>query len=77
MSTLVIRLPESLHRRLQVEADRDGVSVDQFVSTSVAEKLAALMTHDYLAARAAKGNRDQYLAALAEVRDVEPVDGDL
>ena len=76
MSTLVVRLPESLHKNLQSVAEREGVSIDQFVSTSVAEKMSALMTQDYLTERAAKANREQYLAALSEVPDVEPDDFD-
>ncbi len=76
MSTLVVRLPESLHKNLQSVAEREGISIDQFVSTSVAEKMAALMTQDYLTERAAKANREQYLAALSEVPDVEPDDFD-
>ena len=72
MSTLVVRLPESLHKNLQSAAEREGIYVDQFVSTSVAEKLAALMTEDYLAERAQRSSREKYLAALAEVPDVEP-----
>ena len=76
MSTLIVRLPESLHKNLQSVADREGVSIDQFVSTSVAEKMSALMTLDYLTERAAKANREQYLAALSEVPDVEPDDFD-
>ena len=72
MSTLVVRLPESLHKNLQSAAEREGISVDQFVSTSVAEKLAALMTEDYLAERAQRSSREKYLAELAEVPDVEP-----
>ena len=76
MSTLVVRLPESLHKHLQSLAEREGVSIDQFVSTSVAEKMSALMTQDYLTERASKANREQYLAALSEVPDVEPDDFD-
>jgi len=76
MSTLVVRLPESLHKNLQSIAEREGVSIDQFVSTSVAEKMSALMTQDYLTERAVNANREQYLAALSEVPDVEPDDFD-
>lgn len=76
MSTLVVHLPESLHKNLQSVADREGVSIDQFVTTSVAEKMSALMTQDYLTERAAKANREQYLAALAEIPVVEPDDFD-
>ena len=76
MSTLIVRLPESLHKNLQSVAEREGVSIDQFVSTSVAEKMSALMTQDYLTERAAQANREQYIAALSEVPDVEPDDFD-
>ncbi len=76
MSTLVVRMPESLQRNLQSVADREGISIDQFVATSVAEKMSALMTQDYLTERVAKANREQYLAALAEVPDIEPADFD-
>ncbi len=76
MSTLVVRLPESLHKNLQSVADREGVSIDQFTSTSVAEKMSALLTQDYLKERAAQGRREQYLAALAKVPNAEPDEND-
>ncbi|MHB1560498.1 MAG: toxin-antitoxin system HicB family antitoxin [Isosphaeraceae bacterium] len=76
MSTLSLRLPESLHRQLKVVAERDGVSVNQFITTAVAEKLSALMTAEYLEQRAARGDRGQFDRVLARVRDVpaEPAD---
>ncbi len=76
MSTLVVRLPESLHKNLQSVADLEGVSIDQFVSTSVAEKMSALLTQDYLKERAARGSREQYLAVLAKVPNAEPDEND-
>lgn len=76
MSTLSLRLPESLHRQLKVVAERDGVSVNQFITTAVAEKLSALMTAEYLEQRAARGDRGRFDRVLARVRDVpaEPAD---
>ena len=76
MTTLSLRLPESLHKGVQVAAKRDGISINQFVATAVAEKLAALLTEDYLAERAARGSREAYLAALAQVPDVAPIPDD-
>jgi predicted transcriptional regulator len=72
MSTLSLRLPESLHRRLAELAEREGVSINQLISSAVAEKMSALLTEDYLARRAARGQRSGFLAALAKVPDVEP-----
>ena len=76
MSTLSLRLPESLHKRVRELASREGISIDQFIATAVAEKMSALMTEDYLAARAARGNRAGYDAALAQVPDTPPEEGD-
>ncbi len=76
MTTLSLRLPESLHRGLKEAVQQEGISINQFITLAVAEKLSALLTEDYLEARAARGNRDSYLAALAEVPDVEPEEYD-
>ncbi len=76
MSTLSLRLPESLHKRLKEIADRDGVSINQFISTAVAEKLSALMTVEYLQERASRGDRARFDAVLAKIADApaDPTD---
>jgi len=72
MSTLSLRLPNSLHDRVRKLAEAEGVSINQFISTAVAEKMAALMTSDYLEKRAARGSRAKFEAALDMVPDVPP-----
>jgi hypothetical protein len=69
MSTLSVRLPNSFHRQLRELAVREGVSMNQLISSAVGEKLAALMTEDYLD-RAKRGSRNAYEAVLRRVRDV-------
>jgi hypothetical protein len=76
VTTLSIRLPESLHKGVKEAAQREGISMNQFIATAVAEKLAALMTEEYLQLRAARGSREKYEAALAQVPDVEPEEYD-
>lgn len=76
MSKLSVQLPNSLHTHLQELAKREGVSVEQFISTAVAEKMAALMTETYLAERAKRGSRVKYDKALAQVPDVAPEEYD-
>jgi hypothetical protein len=76
MSTLSLRLPNSLHRQLRELAKREGISINQFISSAVGEKMAALMTAEYLADRARRGSREKFEAALAQVPDVEPEDFD-
>ncbi|HYJ80681.1 MAG TPA: toxin-antitoxin system HicB family antitoxin [Longimicrobiaceae bacterium] len=76
MSTLSLRLPDSLHKRVRELASQEGISINQFVATAVAEKMSALMTVDYLQERARRGSRARYEAALAQVPDVEPDEHD-
>jgi hypothetical protein len=72
MSTLSIRLPNSLHERVRELAAREGISINQWVATALAEKISALMTPDYLEAGARRGTRSKFVAALAQVPDVAP-----
>jgi len=76
MSTLSLRLPDSLHKRVRQLAEQEGISINQFISTAVAEKMAALMTLDYLEERAKRGSREQFLAVLAKVPAGPPEPGD-
>jgi hypothetical protein len=52
------------------------VSINQFVSTAVAEKLSALETEDYLQERAKRGNKAKFRKALSMVSDREPLEFD-
>src|SRR5215468_9332309 len=72
MSTLSLRLPESLHRRLGEVAKEEGISINQLISSAVAEKMSAFLTEEVLMARAARGRRRKFTAALAKVPDAEP-----
>lgn len=76
MSTLSLRLPESLHRRLSEVAKKEGISINQLINSAVAEKMSALMTAEYLAARAERGSRRKFDAVLAKVRRIEPAELD-
>jgi hypothetical protein len=69
MSTLSLRLPESLHERIRVLAQSDGVSINQFIATAVAEKAAALMTDSYLRERAERGSASRFRRALRQIPD--------
>lgn len=72
MSALSLRLPQSLHRKLEEVAEREGISINQLIVSAVAEKISAMMTGEYLHARAVRGARGKFAAALANVADVEP-----
>ena len=76
MSTMSLRLPESLHQKVRELAEREGVSINQLVTTALAEKISALLTEEYLAARAARGSRKKFLEVLEKVPSAEPDSGD-
>lgn len=72
MSALSLRLPNSLHDRARELARREGVSINQLVAAALAEKMSALLTEEYLEARAERGSRDRFRAALARVPAAPP-----
>ena len=76
MSTISLRLPESLHAQARVVAEQEGISINQLIATSLAEKLAALMTAEYLEARAVRGSPQAFRRVLRKVKDRPPVPGD-
>jgi uncharacterized protein (DUF1778 family) len=76
MTTLSLRVPESLHRAIKELASQDGYSMNQFLITAAAEKLSALETVDYLRVRAKRANLDDFDRLLARVPDTEPDKGD-
>ncbi|MCH8557960.1 MAG: type II toxin-antitoxin system HicB family antitoxin [Balneolia bacterium] len=72
MSTLSVRLPESVHRKLKEMAEKEGVSMNQLISLAVSEKLSSLMTVDYLNERARQANLSDFRKLLDKVPDSEP-----
>lgn len=72
MSTISLRIPDSLHTYAKALAKEDGISVNQLITTALAEKMSALATETYLEERAKRGNREAFENALASVANVEP-----
>lgn len=78
MSALNLRLPESLHGQVRELAQRDKISINQFVMLAVAEKVAALRTLTYIEERARQSSRVQFdhvLHKIAEA-DISPLEED-
>lgn len=72
MPTLTLRFSDSVYQQLCTCAEREGVLVDQLINSAVAERMSALLTEEYLAARARRGSRKKFETALKQVLDVEP-----
>ena len=80
MSTLSVRLPDSVHRYIKEIAKKEGVSVclsvDQSIACAVAEKVSAIATEEYLQARAECADKNVFAAILGNVPDRTPLLGD-
>ena len=63
LSTYPLRLPRSIRAGVERLSKQDGVSINQFVSIAVAEKVAMMQAHDYFSQRAARAD----LAAFDEL----------
>ena len=72
MSTISLRLPESIHKRVKEVAKREGISINQLINSALAEKISALLASEYLEARARRGSRRKFQKALSKIRDTEP-----
>jgi hypothetical protein len=71
----VVSMPLALEYEA-VLAEREAISLNQFIALAVAEKMSALLTSTYLEERANRGSRAQFRRILARVPDVEPAAGD-
>ena len=76
MSALSLRLPDSIHRHIKKLAQKEGVSINQFIASAVAEKVSAIATEEYLQDRAERADQAAFAAILANVAKREPLPGD-
>jgi len=76
MSTLSLRLPESLHQYAREMAEKENISINQLITLALAEKLSALGAEDYLEMRARRASKAKFLKAMSKVAKVEPPDYD-
>lgn len=77
MSTISLRLPDSLHDEIRKLAQREHVSINQLATLAIAEKVAALETEEYLSHRAARADKKKFLYAMAKVAENEPEGHDI
>lgn len=76
MSTLSVRLPDSMHKKIKELAKKEGVSMNQLINSAVSEKLSALMTVEYLKERGELGSREKFEKVLSKVPDEAPDERD-
>ncbi|MCP5496438.1 MAG: toxin-antitoxin system HicB family antitoxin [Leptospiraceae bacterium] len=72
MRALNINLPDSLILKMEELAQKDGISVDSFISLAVAEKISSWISEGYIQKRAKRANKEDYKQALELIPDREP-----
>lgn len=76
MSNYPLRLPESLMTEARKLAESEGVSINQFLSVLIAERIGELKALNYLRERAARADIGRARAILAKVPSRKPLPGD-
>jgi hypothetical protein len=76
LTALTVRLPNSVHQKVKELALRDDISVNQFIAADVSEKMASVMTLDYLKLEAAKGSRSDFERFMNLVPNAPTAQGD-
>jgi hypothetical protein len=71
-----VAIPESLLKKVRELSEKEGITVEQFVSSAIAEKASAWLTVEYLKERAKRGSREKFLNALSKVPKAEPDEED-
>ena len=72
MSTLSLRIPDSIHKQVKSLSKKDHISINQFISSALSEKLSAYMTEEYIAKRAKRASKSKFKAAMSKVPDKDP-----
>ncbi len=76
-ATYPLKLPRSLKKEAARLAEQDGVSLNQWIATAVAQKIGVVETTAQFLERRAEGSSGSGLAdILSQVPDREPEPGD-
>lgn len=75
-STYPLRLPRSVKAAVEKIAKEEGVSLNQFVATAVAEKLSAMNTAAFFAERLERADMAEFRRILSRAGGEPPPAGD-
>jgi len=76
ITTYPLRLPHSVKAAVEKLAKEDGVSINQFVATAVAEKLAAMRTLDFFTIRRNRTDAKAFRRIMRRKGGQPPREGD-
>ncbi len=76
MKTLQVRMPDNVHSRVTRLSRDEGVSLNQFIVTSVSNEIVREETRDFFRKAAARFDPKAFADALAAVPDEPVAEGD-
>ena len=76
MSTISVRIPDSLYEFIKKTVQRENISINQFIVSALGEKISSWQTESYLKNRAKNADKNQFRKALSQISDREPEDFD-
>lgn len=76
MKTLQVRLPDNVHSRVARLSREEGISLNQFIVTSVSNEVVREETRDFFRKAASRFDPKAFADALAAVPDAPPAEDD-
>jgi hypothetical protein len=76
MTTLKTQVPDTILRYAKTLAEREKITLDQFVSMALASQISSWQTQHEFAERAKRGSWDRAREILAKGGDLEPAPED-
>ena len=73
MGSLSLRMPDSYHTAVKEISAQDNISINQFIVSAVAEKIASFETQKYLEKRVTRASKEKFMAVLSKVPAIEPL----
>ena len=72
MTKLNTKIPDALFRQAQTIADREQISLDQFIAIALASQVSVWETHQNVTERVKIGDWEKAQEILAKAPDIEP-----
>ena len=76
MTTIEAKIPEPVLKQAEALAEREQIPLEQLISLAVTQAVGVWSNESYLALRAKRGNREDFLKVLEQAPDVDPPDYD-
>jgi len=76
MTTIEAKIPEPVLKQAEELAEREQILLEQLISLAVTQAVGIWSNESYVALRAKRGSREDFLKWLEQVPDVEPPEYD-